>query len=120
MPPPASIQNHFSLVERSFEAGLAEACAPTNANVGLLPWSILAGGVLSGKYCAKDMEDPTLKDARFAKFPQVSFIVGTGSRPWRPHCILLWRETPFTAFARTVSNEISVLFCPVFCLRISV
>lgn len=74
MPPPASIQNHFSLIERSFEGSLAEACAPSNANIGLLPWSILGGGVLTGKYCAKDMNDPSLKDARFAMFPQVCSV----------------------------------------------
>lgn len=70
MPPPASIQNHFSLLDRSFEGALAETCAPKNGNIGLLPWSILGGGVLSGKYCSKDINDPTLQDARFAKFPQ--------------------------------------------------
>lgn len=44
-----SIQNSYSLVVRKdFEAGLAEACH--HHNVGLLPYSPLAGGVLTGKY----------------------------------------------------------------------
>ena len=44
-----SIQNSYSLVVRKdFEAGLAEACY--HHNVGLLSYSPLAGGVLSGKY----------------------------------------------------------------------
>lgn len=47
-PRPVSIQNSFSLIHRSFETELAEACAPRNYNVGLLPWSPLAGGALSG------------------------------------------------------------------------
>lgn len=34
----------------SFEYELAEACAPSYYNIGLLPWSPLAGGALSGKY----------------------------------------------------------------------
>ena len=50
MPPPATIQNAYSLLSRSFESGLAEACSPRHHNVGLLPWSILCGGLLTGKY----------------------------------------------------------------------
>ncbi len=34
VPPPISIQNDFSLVFRTFESDLAEACAPSNCNVG--------------------------------------------------------------------------------------
>lgn len=74
MPRPATIQNPFCLLNRSFEFELAEACAPSNYNIGLLPWSILAGGVLSGKYNGKlDSEkkpiDDSLNNARFVKFP---------------------------------------------------
>jgi aryl-alcohol dehydrogenase-like predicted oxidoreductase len=44
-----SIQNSYSLVVRKdFEGGLAEACY--HHNIGLLPYSPLAGGSLSGKY----------------------------------------------------------------------
>ena len=44
-----SIQNSYSLVVRKdFEAGLAEACF--HHKIGLLPYSPLAGGSLSGKY----------------------------------------------------------------------
>lgn len=44
-----SIQNSYSLVVRKdYEAGLAEACY--HNNVGLLAYSPLAGGSLSGKY----------------------------------------------------------------------
>ncbi|KAI8469206.1 MAG: aldo/keto reductase [Monoraphidium minutum] len=48
--PPAAIQNDASLVLRSFEADLAEACAPRNNNIGLLAYGCLAGGTLTGKY----------------------------------------------------------------------
>ena len=41
MPPPATIQNVYSLLCRSYEEGLAEACSPRHHNVGLLPWSVL-------------------------------------------------------------------------------
>jgi len=44
-----SIQNSYSLVVRKeYECGLAEACHQHNS--GLLPYSPLAGGTLSGKY----------------------------------------------------------------------
>lgn len=61
MPRPASIQNSFSLVNRTFECELAEACAPRNYNVALLPWSVLGGGALTGKYssCLKDKDHAT-------------------------------------------------------------
>ncbi len=48
LPPPVSIQNPYSLLNRSFEVGLAE-CAHRE-HVGLLAYSPLAFGVLSGKY----------------------------------------------------------------------
>jgi aryl-alcohol dehydrogenase-like predicted oxidoreductase len=48
-----SIQNSYSLaVRKDYEAGLAEVCY--HHNVGLLPYSPLAGGTLSGKYRKKD------------------------------------------------------------------
>jgi aryl-alcohol dehydrogenase-like predicted oxidoreductase len=43
-----TIQNNFSLLHRRFEDDLAEVCR--REQVSLLPYSPLAGGVLSGKY----------------------------------------------------------------------
>ncbi len=43
-----TIQNNFSLLNRRFEDALAEACR--RERVSLLPYSPIAGGVLSGKY----------------------------------------------------------------------
>jgi len=43
-----TIQNNFSLLNRRFEDELAEVCK--RESVSLLPYSPLAGGVLSGKY----------------------------------------------------------------------
>ncbi len=48
LPRVVSIQNPYSLLNRSFEAGLSEIAI--NEEIGLLPYSPLAGGVLSGKY----------------------------------------------------------------------
>jgi aryl-alcohol dehydrogenase-like predicted oxidoreductase len=59
-----SIQNSYSLVVRKdFEAGLTEACY--HHKVGLLPYSPLASGTLSGKY--RDKENS--KDGRLLLFP---------------------------------------------------
>lgn len=63
LPKIVSIQNSYSLVNRKdYEAGLAEACY--HHKVGLLPYSPLAGGTLSGKY----RKDPP-KTARLMMFP---------------------------------------------------
>lgn len=48
VPPPISIQNDFSLIDRLFEGHLAEACY--YEKIGLLVYGGLAGGVLTDKY----------------------------------------------------------------------
>ena len=48
LPRIASIQNPYNLLNRSFEIGLSEICC--REQVGLLAYSPLAFGVLSGKY----------------------------------------------------------------------
>lgn len=58
MPKIISIQNSYSLLVRSdFETGLTETCSPRHANVGLLAYSPLAGGILSGKYALGKAKD---------------------------------------------------------------
>lgn len=50
-----SIQNSYSLITRAdFESGLTEVCSPRNENVGLMAYSPLAGGILTGKYARDD------------------------------------------------------------------
>jgi len=58
-----SIQNNFSLLERKFLDEIKEVCE--KEKISLLPYSPLAGGVLSGKYLS-----PTdyPKDSRFASY----------------------------------------------------
>lgn len=62
-----SIQNSYSLVDRRFDGDLAEVCQ--HHNIGLLPWSILAGGLLSGKY-RKTSPSPPSSNSRFIKYPE--------------------------------------------------
>jgi aryl-alcohol dehydrogenase-like predicted oxidoreductase len=47
-PPIATLQPQYSLLARDIEFELVEVCG--NENVGILPWSPLAGGWLTGKY----------------------------------------------------------------------
>jgi len=48
LPMVVTIQNQYSLLNRTFEIGLSEVCL--RENIGLLPYSPLSMGVLSGKY----------------------------------------------------------------------
>ena len=48
LPRPVTIQNPYSLLNRSFEAGLAEVAI--RENIGLMAYSVLGGGMLSGKH----------------------------------------------------------------------
>lgn len=57
-----TIQNNFSINNRRFEDGMAEICR--REGVSLLPYSPLAGGVLSGKY--NDGARP--QGARFSEY----------------------------------------------------
>jgi aryl-alcohol dehydrogenase-like predicted oxidoreductase len=59
-----TIQNNFSLLNRRFEDELAEVCR--RQRTSLLPYSPLAGGVLSGKY--QDGAWP--EGARFSRYRQ--------------------------------------------------
>jgi aryl-alcohol dehydrogenase-like predicted oxidoreductase len=62
LPPPASVQNGYSLVNRLFDGDLAEASR--RCNVPLLAYSPLAMGLLTGKLKAK----PWPAEARLQKF----------------------------------------------------
>ena len=47
-----TVQNNFSLINRRCESELAQVCR--RENIGLLPFSPLGGGVLTGKYMHSD------------------------------------------------------------------
>ena len=67
LPRIVSIQNAYNLLVRSaFDTDLAEVCAPRQSNVGLLAYSPLAGGALSGKYA---VEGKATENSRFNLFP---------------------------------------------------
>ncbi|KAK9160327.1 hypothetical protein Syun_006668 [Stephania yunnanensis] len=68
LPKIVSIQNNYSLLVRChFEIDLVEVCHPNNYNIGLLAYSPLAGGALTGKYL--DIDSYAAKKGRFNLFP---------------------------------------------------
>lgn len=64
--PPVTIQNPYSLLNRTYEVGLAEVSM--REGIDLLAYSPLAFGVLSGKY----LNHQTPKNSRLDLFPQFS------------------------------------------------
>lgn len=64
LPRPVTIQNSYSLIHRGFEVGMSEVCL--RENVGLLAYSPLAQGVLSGKY----LDGKLPEGARGTLFPR--------------------------------------------------
>ena len=71
--PPVTLQPQYSLLVREIESEIVPACL--DANIGLLPWSPLAGGWLTGKY-QRDT-DPT-GATRLGEDPQ------RGMEAWEP------------------------------------
>ncbi|KAJ1386287.1 NADP-dependent oxidoreductase domain [Sesbania bispinosa] len=68
LPKIVSIQNSYSLLVRCrFEVDLVEVCHPKNYNIGLLAYSPLGGGSLTGKYI--DINSEAAKRGRLNLFP---------------------------------------------------
>jgi len=65
-----SIQNPYSLLNRTFEVGLAEICM--RENVACLPYSPLAFGMLSGKYLDGGGPGDRLNRPEFQRFTRYS------------------------------------------------
>ncbi|MBL7560692.1 aldo/keto reductase [Olleya sp. YSTF-M6] len=69
LPRPVTIQNAYSLINRVFEGDLAEVSL--RANIGLLVYSPMAFGVLSGKYI-KGTQDENSRLNLFPRFARYS------------------------------------------------
>lgn len=70
LPRPITIQNAYSLLCRTFEGDLAEVAL--RENIGLLAYSPMAFGVLSGKYIKNEAAD----NARLKLFPRFARYSG--------------------------------------------
>ena len=67
LPRVASVQNPYCLINRSYENGLDETCH--RLNVGLLAYSPLGFGLLTGKYDESGIDGPNApQQARIAKY----------------------------------------------------
>ncbi|MEL6917910.1 MAG: aldo/keto reductase [Bacteroidota bacterium] len=73
LPRMITIQNPYSLLNRTFEVGLSEICM--RENIGLIPYSPMAFGVLSGKYLGG--RNP--ENARVTLFPNYNRYSGENS-----------------------------------------
>jgi len=71
LPRTITVQNPYSLLNRLFEVGMAEISA--REQVGLLAYSPLGFGALSGKYLGNRMPE----GSRLALFPNYSRYIGT-------------------------------------------
>ena len=69
LPRVASVQNPYSLLNRSWENAMDETCH--RLGVGLLAYSPLGVGLLSGKYDAMGTESPDAPQGRIAKYESV-------------------------------------------------
>ena len=71
---PVTIQNSYSLIHRGYEVGMSEVSM--RENIGLLAYSPLAQGVLTGKYLANNKPE----GARGTLFPRfIARYMGDGS-----------------------------------------
>ncbi|MGB0679439.1 MAG: aldo/keto reductase, partial [Polyangiales bacterium] len=86
LPRVQSIQNPYSLLNRSFEVGLAEVA--WREHCGLLAYSPLAMGVLSGKYL--DGQRPA--GARLTRFQQMQRYVSPQAEAATRRYVALARE----------------------------
>ncbi|MEX2525363.1 MAG: NADP(H)-dependent aldo-keto reductase [Gammaproteobacteria bacterium] len=78
-----SIQNPYNLLNRIFEVGLAEFAH--REQVGLLAYSPLAFGTLSGKY----LENTQPQDARLTLYPNFQrYLKPNGVRATEQYCLL--------------------------------
>ncbi len=64
-----SIQNNFSLLNRRFLDEMAEMCI--SEKISLLPYSPMAGGVLSGKYNVEDNVSARFNEYRASEDPRI-------------------------------------------------
>ncbi|MCG1035257.1 NADP(H)-dependent aldo-keto reductase [Polaribacter sargassicola] len=74
LPRPVTVQNSFSMIHRSYEYGMSEVSL--REDIGLLAYSPLAQGVLSGKYLGGNLPE----GARGTLFPRfIARYTGDGS-----------------------------------------
>jgi len=100
----ATIQNSYSLIDRRFDGDLAEVC--DEYNIGLLSWSILAGGLLSGKYQSKN----DINKSRYTLYPDfMSRSSPVSATPQTLRAVEQYNE--ISQKAGMTPAELAVAFC---------
>jgi len=100
-PPPVSVQNSYSLLQRSDEVGLVETMR--HHDVAYLPYSPLSAGVLAGKYAGlskpPDGSRLALFDGYYARY----------SKTCAPECVDCYRQA---AIVNDISPAaLAIAFC---------
>lgn len=95
LPRLATIQNGYSLLDRQFEVGLAEIAM--REHVGLLAYSPLARGVLSGKHAQGDAADPRFSKRRLAIATGYAELARRHGLDLPTMALAFVRQKPFTA-----------------------
>jgi aryl-alcohol dehydrogenase-like predicted oxidoreductase len=90
LPRVATIQNAYSLLTRTFETDLAEVAL--RENVGLLAYSPMAFGVLSGKYIKGKADD----NARLKLFPRFARYSGEKAEDAAKHYLKIAEDNNMT------------------------
>lgn len=90
LPRPITIQNAYSLLNRTFEGDLAEVSH--RENIGLLAYSPMAFGVLSGKYLKGNAAD----NARLKLFPRFARYSGEQSAEATKHYLKIAEDNGLT------------------------
>ena len=90
LPRVATIQNAYSLLTRTFETDLAEVAL--RENVGLLAYSPMAFGVLSGKYIKGKADD----NARLKLFPRFARYSGEKAEEAAKHYLKIAEDNNMT------------------------
>ena len=95
--PLVALQIPYNLTERTVERDLMPMAK--EMGMGVLPWSPLAGGVLSGKYEAKDLKRPSSAEGlKFDSRKDINLATGRLSE----------RNLAIAAVVKTVSQEIEL------------
>jgi aryl-alcohol dehydrogenase-like predicted oxidoreductase len=105
LPRVVSVQNAYALVNRSHDNGLDEVLHRTG--VGLLAYSPLGFGSLTGKYDGADFGQPDTTIGRLTRFPQMK-----SSRWTRPEALAAARE--YNTLAREhglTPAQMALAFC---------
>ncbi|MEX0732274.1 MAG: NADP(H)-dependent aldo-keto reductase [Aquisalimonadaceae bacterium] len=86
LPRVQSVQNPYNLLNRTYEVGLAEVSH--REKCGLLAYSPLAFGMLTGKY----LSEPWPENGRLTLFPRFSRYLNEGGKAATAHYVALARE----------------------------